>query len=260
VMMDEGWFWMIPISDRITSVGMVLDADIARQIGRDDNIAPDRMLRWGIERCPVVRERMQAAVGAETNHVFADFTYKCRPYAGEGYFLVGDSAAFMDPIFSTGITIAVDGAILAAKLVDDILAGGISPSRAQKKFISQIEGSTATLFHLIRQYYDHSFRELFLMGSGPMQLHRAMIGVLAGYVFPKPAWKSRWRLRLFDLLVKVNRKRQLVPRRRRFSVLKSAPKSWGAVAKIAEGAKIDEPDAGRPADATMAVAADKAES
>jgi hypothetical protein len=222
VMMEEGWFWMIPISPTITSVGMVLNADIAKQIGRDEEVPSDRMLAWGIARCPVVRERMQNAVGRETNHVFADFTYRCRPYAGEGYFLVGDSAAFMDPIFSTGITVAVEAAIDSAKQVDDILAGRISPARARKKYISQLEECTSILFHLIRQYYDHSFRELFLMGTGPLQLHRAMIGVLAGYVFPRPAWKSRWRLKVFDLLVKLNRKKQLVPRRRRFSVLKSA--------------------------------------
>jgi len=223
VMMEEGWFWMIPINPRITSVGMVLDADIARQVGRDENVSPDRMLAWGIARCPAVRERMQEATGRETNHVFADFTYRCRPYAGEGYFLVGDSAAFIDPIFSTGITIAVEAAIDAAKHLDRILAGRISPVRARKKYIARLEKCTGILFHLIRQYYDHSFRELFLMGSGPLQMHRAMIGVLAGYVFPRPSWKSLWRLKLFDLLVKVNRKRQLVPRRRRFSVLKSAP-------------------------------------
>ena len=247
VMKEEGWFWMIPISQRITSVGMVLDADIARQIGRDEDVPPDRMLAWGVARCPVVRERMQNAVGRETNHVFADFTYRCRPYAGEGYFLVGDSAAFMDPIFSTGIAVAVEAAIDAAKQVDNILAGRISPARARKKFISRLEECTGVLFHLIRQYYDHSFRELFLMGSGPMQLHRAMIGVLAGYVFPRPAWKSRWRLKVFDLLVKLNRRRQLVPRRRRFSVLKSA-------AKLQTEA-CEEVDARQHAGATAASAA-----
>jgi flavin-dependent dehydrogenase len=222
VMMEEGWFWLIPITEQRTSVGMVMDAEIARRIYRDESVSPDRMLAWGIAHCPVVRERMKEAVGSETNQVFADFTYNCRPCAGEGYFLVGDSAAFMDPIFSTGICLAVDGAINAAKQVDDILAGRTIPVRARKEYIARVERCSGTLFSLIRQYYDHSFRELFLRGTGPLQIHRAMIGVLAGYIFPRPAWKSRWRIRVFEQLVKVNKRRQLVPRRRRFSVLKSA--------------------------------------
>lgn len=224
VMMDEGWFWMIPITDRRTSVGMVMDADAARRVTREENVPPDRMLAWAIARCPVVRDRMKEATGAETNQVFADYTYKCRPYAGEGYFLVGDSATFMDPIFSTGIFVGVNAAINSARYVDDILAGRIPAARARKRFIAEIEECTGTLFHLIGRYYDHSFREMFLEGRGPLQVHRAVIGVLAGNVFPRPPWKSRWRLRVFDQLVKLNRKRQLVPRRRRFSLLRSAEK------------------------------------
>jgi flavin-dependent dehydrogenase len=222
-MMDEGWFWMIPLNERITSVGMVLDADAARSILKNENIKPDQLLTWGIARCPAVQERMHHAIGTGMNQVLADFSYSCRPYAGEGYFLIGDAATFMDPIFSTGVSVSVNSAIAVAKYVDDILAGRISASRARKKYISHLEESTGTLFQIIRQYYDHSFRELFMNGTGPLEVHKAVIGVLAGNVFPRPPWKLRWRLRFFDFLVKWNRKRQLVPRRRRFSILKSSP-------------------------------------
>ena len=218
-MMDEGWFWMIPLNEKRTSVGAVLDADIARKICREENVPPDRMLRWCIDRCPAVRNRMTEAVGSETNQVLADFTYSCRPFAGPGYFLIGDAAAFMDPIFSTGVSVAINSAISVAKHVDSILAGRESATRAREKYIASLEQSIGTLFHLIRQYYDHSFRELFLHGVGPMAVHRAVIGVLAGNVFPKPPWKIRWRLRLFDWMVRWNRKRELVPRHARFSLV-----------------------------------------
>jgi hypothetical protein len=109
--------------------------------------------------------------------------------------------------------------------VDDILAGRTSPARARKKYVAHLSESTGTLFQLIRQYYDHSFRELFLVGSGPIQLHKAVIGVLAGNVFPRPPFKLRWRLKIFDYLVKLNRKKRLVVRRRRFSMLKAAAES-----------------------------------
>jgi flavin-dependent dehydrogenase len=222
-MMDEGWFWLIPITETRTSIGMVLDADTARRIGREQNVSPDRMLAWGIDRCPALLSRLQNATRPETNNVAADFSYRCRPYAGPGYFLVGDAAAFMDPIFSTGIFVGTHGAMVCAKFVDDVLAGRIMPGRARAIYCKQFEQCTDTLFKLIGQYYDHSFRELFLEGSGPLAVHRAVIGVLAGNVFPRPPLKLRWRLWVFDQLVKINAKRQLVPRRRHFSLLKNAP-------------------------------------
>jgi flavin-dependent dehydrogenase len=222
VMMEEGWFWIIPLSETRTSVGMVLGTTDAKKIMEQEGISADRMLQWGIARCPVMKERMQHAVGKETNAVVADFSYKCKPYAGAGYFLIGDSAAFMDPIFSTGVCVATKGALSAVGLVDDILNRRITAERARELYIGQIETATTTFFKLIRQYYDHSFRELFMQGRGPLSVHRALIGLLAGNVFPRIPWKIRWRTRVFDYMVEVNRKRQIVPRRKRFSLFKSA--------------------------------------
>ncbi|HWE04956.1 MAG TPA: NAD(P)/FAD-dependent oxidoreductase [Tepidisphaeraceae bacterium] len=225
VMMEEGWFWLIPLDEKRMSVGMVIDAAIARRIMREENVAPDRMLQWGIARCPAMRRRMKIATAPEINHIVADFSFRCRPYAGEGYFLIGDAAAFMDPIFSTGVCVAGHGGMAAVAFVDDILASRIAPAKARAIYIDQIEQCTAVLFKLIQQYYDHSFRELFLMGKGPLSVHRALIGLLAGNVFPRPPWKIRWRKRMFDFLVELNRKRPLVPRRRRFALEKSPPQS-----------------------------------
>ncbi len=223
IMVDEGWFWMIPLDEQRTSVGLVIDPEISRHIQKRENISADRMLGWAISRCPAVAQRMREATGPETNHIAADFSYRCPPYAGRGYFLVGDAAAFMDPIFSTGVSVAVTDAASAANHIIDILSGKTTPERARAAYISMIEHSTGTLFRIIRQYYDHSFRELFLNGTGPMQIHRAVIGVLAGNVFPRPPWPLRWRLALFSLCVFLNRYVKLVPRRTRFSLLHAKP-------------------------------------
>jgi hypothetical protein len=76
---------------------------------------------------------------------------------------------------------------------------------------------------LIRQYYRHSFRELFMHGTGPLQVHRAIISILAGQVFPRPIWPLRWRLRFFELCVRLQQYVPLVPRRARFSLLRERP-------------------------------------
>lgn len=214
-MCEEGWFWLIPLDEHRTSVGLVLDAKVARSL----DVPANRMLSWGIERCPAIRNRMRNASGPATNQVTADFSYTCRPYAGPGYFLVGDAAAFLDPIFSTGVTLAMLAGQEASAHVLNILNGAQSPARARRRYIRFLDGSTRIFFRLIREYYDHSFRELFLEAEGPLQVHRAVLSILAGQVFPRPAFALRWRLALFYELQRWNRRFQIVPQRKRFSLL-----------------------------------------
>lgn len=214
VMGDEGWFWLIPLDETRTSVGVVMDAEQAKRVG----LPPERMLAWAIERCPAVRERMAAATSLGQHHVVADFSYRCSPYAGPGYFLVGDAAVFVDPIFSTGVCMGMMSAVEAARGISALLQGA-SPRKVRRGYIRYVDGSSSVLFRLVDGYYQHSFRELFLSGSGPLRVHQAALSVLAGYVFPRPSFALRWRLRLLDLFVRLNRFVPLAPRRQRFSLL-----------------------------------------
>jgi 2-polyprenyl-6-methoxyphenol hydroxylase-like FAD-dependent oxidoreductase len=222
IICDEGWFWLIALDERQTSIGFVAEPDLAKRVG----IPANRMLAWAVARCPVVRDRMSRATGDTSNQVLADFSYACRPYAGPGYFLIGDAAAFLDPIFSTGVTLAMLSAVEAARHTIAIIRDRRNPAAARRQYIRYIDGGSKPLWRLIRQFYRHSFRELFLNGTGPMQVHKAVISVLAGQVFPRPAWCLRWRLRLFELCVRLNQYLPLVPRRRRFSLLATEPVEW----------------------------------
>ena len=170
----------------------------------------------------MVRDRCANATGPKTNQVIADFSYMCKPYAGDGYFLLGDAAAFMDPIFSSGATLAMMGGDEAAKGVIEVLEGRLSPAAARKKYIKFVDGGTSIFFSLIRDFYTHSFRELFLNGEGPLNVHGAVISVLAGQVFPKPAFSLRWRLAFFRLCMLFNRFWPLVPKRKMLSLRASS--------------------------------------
>ena len=217
-MCDEGWFWLIGIDERRTSVGFVTSPALAKQVGVDAR----RMLDWAVRRAPVVRDRLADATGPADNRVVSDFSYTCAPFAGPGYFLVGDAASFLDPMFSTGVTLALRGGMEAGRAALAVLDGGVKPARAARRYDRFVARASDVFRHLIRGYYDHGFRELFLHGRGPLGVHRAVINVLAGNVFPKPAWRLRWRLRLFYHFVNVQRKRgprapraALLPTRRR---------------------------------------------
>jgi flavin-dependent dehydrogenase len=219
IMCKEGWFWLIGLTDVKTSVGFVTRPEFAKSV----DVPADRLLAWAIARCPVVRHRMRNATGLEINMVLADFSYRCRPIAGAGYFLVGDAGAFLDPIFSTGVTLAMKGGVQAAEQTLAILQNKRSSATARKQYIRYVEGSTGVFWRLIRGYYQHSFRELFLNGTGPMQVHNAVIAILAGNVFPRPVWKLRWRLRVFELCIQLNKFLPMVPRRKNFSLLTEPP-------------------------------------
>lgn len=219
IMCDEGWFWLIGLTETRTSVGFVAKPKFLKQV----NVAPDRMLRWAIDRCPVVRQRMRCATGPETNLVLSDFSYTCSPHAGPGYFLVGDAGCFLDPIFSTGVTLAMVGANEAAKHAIHVLRGETHAETARKQYIRFVSGSTGVFWRLIRNFYKHSFRELFMNGSGPLQVHKAVISTLAGQVFPRPVWALRWRLHFFHLCVWVQQFVPLVPRRESCSLLTQTP-------------------------------------
>jgi flavin-dependent dehydrogenase len=218
-MADEGWFWIIGLNPKVTSVGFVTRPDFTKQL----KVPPDQILQWAISRCPVVRHRMRNATGTATNRVLADFSYTCSPNAGPGYFLVGDAGCFLDPIFSTGVTLAMVGGNHAAKLAIAMLNGEISPKAAQKAYGKFIKGSTSVFWRLIRKYYRHSFRELFMHGRGPHNVHGAIISTLAGEVFPRPIWALRWRMRLFELCEWLQRFVAMVPRRPRFSLVQEPP-------------------------------------
>lgn len=209
IMCEEGWFWLIGLSQTKTSVGFVTRPSFVKSL----DIPAKRLLAWAVARCPVVRHRMRAAHGPTDNVVLSDFSYRCQPYAGDGYFLVGDAACFLDPIFSTGVTLAMLSAQHTAGTVDAMLRGTLTPAQARRRHIRFIRESTRPFWRLIRGYYRHSFRELFMHGQGPVQMQRAIISILAGQVFPRPTWPLRWRHRAFDLCVRIQEHVAIVPHR-----------------------------------------------
>jgi flavin-dependent dehydrogenase len=218
-MCQEGWFWLIAVNDTKMSIGFVTDPGFAKRV----NVPANRLLQWAMVRCPQVRERMKRATGPGTNEVIADFSYTCKPFSGPGYFLIGDAACFLDPIFSTGVTLAMYGGVEAAKHTAAILSGKKSPAAARTQYNKLVTDSTAPFWKIIRNYYKPSFRDFLLEGQGPVQVHKAIFAVLAGHVFPRPRWKLRWRLQFFWLCMAIQKYVRIVPRRPQFSLLAEPP-------------------------------------
>ena len=210
VLCDEGWFWMISVDEHRVSIGMVLDAEVAKDVQRRDKVPNAQMLAWGIARCPLIAQRTSHATFPEKNHVASDFSYTCAPYSGPGHFLIGDAATFLDPVFSTGVFLGLEGALDVAERLDRVLKGSLNPAKARAGYNAFVKRATRHFFKLIQAFYDPAFRDLFLDGTGPLGMHRAAITLLAGHVLPKPPLAVRWRMAVFYACVAAQRRFSLV--------------------------------------------------
>lgn len=218
VMCADAWFWLIPLDHERTSVGLVMKPDVIRKHG----VRASEALTWGIERCPFVRKAMANARGPGSNRVCADYSYRCRPYAGEGYFLVGDAAVFVDPVFSTGVSLAMASGKRAAESAAMILENPGSAATVRAAYASSIDTTSSPLFAMIDRFYQHPFREFLINGPGPIGIHNAVLSILAGRVFPKARWRDRTRVTLLDGLMRVQKATgRLVPKREPFFLSQS---------------------------------------
>ena len=124
---DLGWFWLIPISEELMSVGVVLPRAAYDALPRID---PEALLEHTIRETPGVARLMRAARREWPVRVEKDFSFGSRAYAGDRLVLVGDAGSFLDPVFSTGVAIALESGVEAARALDAALPSGDLSARA----------------------------------------------------------------------------------------------------------------------------------
>ncbi|MCE9620202.1 MAG: tryptophan 7-halogenase [Planctomycetes bacterium] len=217
VIADEGWFWMIPLDATRTSVGFVA----REQLHASLDVPADQRLRWAIERTPILRERMANAVGPDRNRTISDFTYRCDPFAGPGHFLIGDAAAFLDPVWSTGLTLGLLGAEQAAAGVVRIIKGA-SPAAERARHNAWTTRITNRAFKLVEGFYDPGFRDLLFSPRRTRGLERAFITLLAGEIDDIPFGVAA-RCLLLRTMCSIQRRRPIAPRVRPFKLRLAAP-------------------------------------
>jgi flavin-dependent dehydrogenase len=205
IRMEKEWFWLIPLSPKKVSVGLVLDhTDFTRAKQTPAEIF-DGIWRSSSE----MRMRMQDAKLVSPIQVTGDFSYRNRRLASSRLLRVGDAAGFMDPVFSSGVYIAMYSGRLAARNILGSLAAGDDGSRRFKRYEKTILAAMDLYMEMIEGYYTQPFMELFMEPREKFRLPDAMVAILAGEL--EGGWKLDWRRRLFFWLVKIHSKRPLVP-------------------------------------------------
>jgi len=203
---DLGWFWLIPISDDLMSVGAVLPRDAFKPRSRTE---PEVLLTQLIDETPVVARLMSHAVRRWPVRVERDFSYGARGYAGDRWILVGDAGSFLDPVFSSGVAIAMESGLEGAQAIDAALSSGDLSSRAFRTFDQRQRGRYRAFRRFVSGFYTTEFRDLFFSPDPPRRMFRSVVTVLAGRW--RPNWITRGWLELFFLSVRMQRYVRFIP-------------------------------------------------
>ena len=117
---ERGWFWYIPLKDDIVSVGIVAEKDYLFSESKD----PATIIAREIERNAWIKDHLSIGEQFGEYRVTSEFSYRSKYCAADGLLLAGDAFAFLDPVFSSGVFLALKSGEMAAEAVDAALDGG----------------------------------------------------------------------------------------------------------------------------------------
>jgi flavin-dependent dehydrogenase len=175
---QDGWFWGIPLADDIVSIGVVGDAAYLTG-GRKD---PARTLEEEIGRCPFLVPRLAKAERVGPVHVLSDFSYSSRRCAGDGWVLVGDAFAFLDPIYSSGVFLALKSGELAADCIHEALSAGDCSGRRLGRWGRDFYDGMQSIRRLVYAFYTRGFSFGQFNRSHP-EFKQNLVQLLIGDVF-----------------------------------------------------------------------------
>jgi halogenation protein CepH len=154
VAFDSGWFWYIPLSDTLTSVGAVVRQEMAAKIQGD----PEKALLALIKECPMITDYLSGAQRVTVGdygklRVRKDYSYHNTEFWRPGMLLIGDAACFVDPVFSSGVHLATYSALLAARSINSILAGTVEEEPALQEFEARYRREYSVFYEFLTAFY-----------------------------------------------------------------------------------------------------------
>lgn len=176
---DYGWSWFIPLSDGLMSIGCVCFPEyLKKRKGRTAEF-----LLETLKQMPGAAERtVDAEIVGETR-VTGNYSYTCSRMSGPGYIMVGDAFAFVDPVFSSGVYLAMHSGKHAAELVDQILKRLQEEQALQQAFEKRIRRGVRVFSWFIYRFNSPVMRTLFAAPRNWLKVEQGVISMLAGDVF-----------------------------------------------------------------------------
>jgi FADH2-dependent halogenase len=192
---ENSWFWMIPLADDKVSVGLVLDVNDFKALQQE----PQAVFDDAVLSTKAVHDRMINARPITQGHVLSDFSYTNRKLVSDRVARVGDAAGFIDPIFSSGVMLAMNSGQRGAQVVHAALAAGKAMTFAMRRYEWSTRKHVSRFWQFIDKFYTKHFAQLFFQPSNKFRMVCAINCVLAGR--PEMTFATWWRLRFFFALV-----------------------------------------------------------
>jgi flavin-dependent dehydrogenase len=206
VRIEDGWFWIIPISAERTSVGLVTSIDAIRGAAN-----PEEVFRGTVAASPRLRSLMEGSRPVAPFRVTADYSYVRRNFASPRVVLAGDAAGFYDPIFSSGVYVALHSAQMAVDAIAGAHAAGRPLSWLERtRYTRRLKAHCSVFRQLIEVFYDNDSFSVFMTQKPPLGLNGALTSVVAGHV--RLTWPLWWRYQLFLAVCRLQRHLPLVKR------------------------------------------------
>jgi flavin-dependent dehydrogenase len=179
---NDGWFWYIPLPDDIVSVGVVGDVDRYVSEYKSKGATPEEILDQEIKSCRGLDDRMTSAVRVSSVHVLSDFSYRASRCAGEGWVLIGDAFGFLDPMYSSGVFLALRSGELAADAINEAFEKNDFSAAQLSKWGEQVAAGMQSIRALVYAFYTKGFSFGKFIREHP-DFKKNLVDLLIGNVF-----------------------------------------------------------------------------
>ncbi len=176
---DHGWLWFIPLRDGLTSIGAVCWPYYMNSRRTD----PETFLLDTLKLSPALAGRLTEAKLAGPVTATGNYSYYSERMTGDRYLIVGDAYAFVDPVFSSGVMLAMNGAFMAAEVVDTWLRDPRLAAPMARRFEATVRHGLRNLSWFIYRMTNPSIRDLFMAPRNLFRMQEALLSLLAGDLF-----------------------------------------------------------------------------
>lgn len=174
-----GWFWYIPLENDITSVGIVADPEYLLK-NRGQDLA--KILQEEIDKCEPCRRRVAEGTRVDKIYSILDYSYRSKHNAGNGFIIIGDAYGFLDPIYSSGVLLALKMAELAADAIHDAFNHDDFTAARLGQYQTKLDRGIESMRKLVYAFYNDGFSFAGFLRKYPEErVH--IINLLIGDVF-----------------------------------------------------------------------------
>ena len=184
---EHGWFWLIPLADGVTSIGAVCWPYYLKS--RDKPLR--EFFEDTIALAPRLAERLAGAeLVDDLVHATGNYSYSSTRCHGERWLTLGDAFAFVDPVFSSGVFLAMNSAFVGADVVAAKLDGTPALAAAQRRFDAVMRQGPRDFSWFIYRMTNPVIRELFMHPRNTLNAKAAVLSLLAGDIFGNTRWRA----------------------------------------------------------------------